>query len=65
MDVGGLGEIVFVPKGITIDDAAEAIVVCRKLGLLYHDSRYLLMPEEILVAGHPVGPMYYNDGDPA
>lgn len=52
VDVGDVGEFrpptyVMVPKGYTIDHAAQAITLCRQLGVLKENpAGWLLIPEE-------------------
>jgi hypothetical protein len=44
-------EVVILPRGISTDDVADAIALCRKLGLLYDDTVYLLLPSELAESG--------------
>lgn len=49
---------VIVPKGYTVEQASQAIILCRRMGMLKEQTHgWLLIPEEAtrLFSGHDQG----------
>jgi hypothetical protein len=61
------GMVLWVPNDVTMDEAIKALTICRRLGLLYPDEAYLLMPESLKKdCGVPVGGNHVQlNGEPA